>query len=213
MNDKFLILDTETTNSLDDPFVYDLGYAVIDKEANVYETGSYVNADVFLDEELMASAYFIDKIPTYWDEIKKGERLLRRWKTIKAIVREVMFDWDIHDVIAHNARFDYRSTAYTQRYLTSSKYRYFFPYGTHIIDTLKMAREVFKDDEEYQQFCIDNDFLNGSHAQYKAETIYRYLISDTSFEEEHTGLADVMIEKEIFAECVRRKPNINGYLW
>ena len=47
---------------------------------------------------------------------------------------------------------------------------------------------------------------------FTAENIYRYLINDASFEESHTGLEDVLIEKEIFAECVRRGIT-NGKLW
>ena len=214
LNEKFLMLDTETTNSLDDPFVYDLGYAVIDIEGNIYERGSFVNKDIFNDYDMMKWAYFFDKMPQYFDEIQKGERIVEPWYWIRKIVREVMRDWDVRFVVAHNARFDYRSTAYTQRYLTKSKYRYFFPFGTHIVDTLKMAREVFKDDTLYQEWCAENEYLNGGgHAQYKAEILYRYISGDNDFIEAHTALEDVMIEKDIFVECLRRDPNVNGILW
>ena len=54
--EKYLVLDTETANSLDDPIVYDIGFAVIDATGHVYESHSYVIADFFLDKELMASA-------------------------------------------------------------------------------------------------------------------------------------------------------------
>ena len=47
---KLIVFDTETTNTMDDPFVYDIGWAVIDLDGNVYETASFVNADVFLDD-------------------------------------------------------------------------------------------------------------------------------------------------------------------
>lgn len=67
---KYIVLDTETTNSLDDPITYDIGWAVIDENGEVYETASYVVADVFLDRELMESAYFADKIPQYWEDIE-----------------------------------------------------------------------------------------------------------------------------------------------
>lgn len=212
--EKYMIFDTETTNSLEDPFVYDLGFAIIDKEGNIYETRSFVNADIFLDKQLMSSAFFIDKIPIYWEDIQKGNRIMKRWYNIRKEVRESMMKWDIHDVIAHNARFDYRSTAYTQRFLTSSKYRYFFPYGTHIIDTLKMSRQVFKIDSYYQKWCIDNHYLTSrNEARYTAEILYRYLINNHNFEESHTALEDVMIEKEIFVECLRRCPTIDGHLW
>ncbi|MBO5655317.1 MAG: hypothetical protein J6S32_04730, partial [Clostridia bacterium] len=106
---KFLVIDTETTNSIDDPFCYDVGFAVVDSTGKVYETHSYVVADIFLDNELMSSAYFADKIPQYWEDIKNGKRILRRFKTIKAILRDVVTQYGIRYVVAHNASFDYRS--------------------------------------------------------------------------------------------------------
>lgn len=213
-NEKVIVLDTETTNSIDDPIVYDIGFAVIDINGEVYEQHSYVVADVFLDDELMASAYFADKIPQYWKDIKSGKRLLRRYKTIKNILYDVCKQYDIKKIVAHNARFDYRSATTTQRFLTSSKYRFFLPYEVEIWDSLKMAREVFKNDEDYGEFCYKNNYLtkNGQR-RYTAEILYRFLTNDINFVESHTGLEDVLIEKEIFCECVKRKNDINGALW
>ena len=214
MTEKFLMLDTETTNTIDDPFYYDLGFAVIDTEGMIYEVGSFVNADIFLDEELMATAYFKDKIPQYWKEIKEGKRQLKRHTNIKKAVREVMKKWGIKYVVAHNARFDYRATNYTQRLLTSSKYRYFFPYGTQILDTLTMSREILKDSASYRNFCVKNGYVRQNETpKYTAEVIYRWLTNDTNFEESHTGLEDVMIEAKIFAFCRSVNPNISGLLW
>ena len=36
MIEKFIVLDTETTNDIDCPLTYDLGFAVIDKNGKVY---------------------------------------------------------------------------------------------------------------------------------------------------------------------------------
>lgn len=212
--EKFLMLDTETANSIEDPFYYDLGFAVIDTEGKVYEAASYVNADIFLDEEMMSTAYFKDKIPQYWAEIKAGSRLLKRHSAIRKAVREVMAKWGIKCVVAHNARFDYRATNYTQRLLTSSRYRYFFPYGTQIIDTLSMARQLLKDSDNYCNFCATNGYLckNGT-PRLTAEIIYRWLTGDINFIESHTGLEDVMIEAKIFAFCRSINPDISGLLW
>ena len=157
--EKYIMLDTETTNSLDDPICYDVGFAVVDKEGAIYETHSFVVAEVFLNEELMASAYFIEKVPQYWEDIKNGTRKLAKFNTIRKVLAETMKKYNTNIVIAHNARFDYRSTAKTQRYLTKSKYRYFLPYGTEIWDTLKMAREVLKNDVDYDNFCYDNNYV------------------------------------------------------
>ena len=209
----YVMLDTETTNSLDDPIAYDIGFAVIDDNANIIESYSFVVAEVFLDKELMSSAYFADKIPQYWEDIHNGSRQLRVLDTIRRTLNNVCKKYDVKAIVAHNARFDYRSTAVTRRYITTSKYRYFLPYGVELWDTLKMSREVFKNDDEYGQFCYENNFLTSRGARrYTAEILYKFITNDVSFEEAHTGLEDVKIEAEIFAECMRRGAT-NCKLW
>ena len=207
------MLDTETTNSLDDPICYDVGFAVVDREGAIYETHSFVVAEVFLNEELMESAYFIEKVPQYWEDIKKGTRKLAKFNTIRKVLAETMKKYNTNIVIAHNARFDYRSTAKTQRYLTKSKYRYFLPYGTEVWDTLKMAREVLKNDVAYDNFCYDNNYVTKRGCKrFTAEILYRFFTGDNDFVESHTGLEDVTIEKVIFAECMARGAE-SGKLW
>ena len=212
---KVIMLDTETTNDIECPICYDIGFSVVDlDEGEVIERHSYVVADVFCDKELMSSAYFINKVPQYWADIKNGTRMLRRWATIKHIVEDVMAQYGIDTVVAHNARFDYTSTATTQRYLTSSKLRYFFPYGTKFVCTLKMARQVLSKDDDYIAFCEEHEFLTTyKKPKFTAEVIYRYLTNDLDFEESHTGLEDVEIETVILLECIKRDPEVDGLLW
>ena len=211
--EKYIMLDTETTNSIDDPICYDVGFAVVDREGAIYESHSFVVAEVFLNEELMASAYFIEKVPQYWEDIKNGTRKLAKFNTIRKVLAETMKKYNTNIVIAHNARFDYRSTAKTQRYLTKSKYRHFLPYGTEVWDTLKMAREVLKNDVDYDNFCYDNNYLTKRGCKrYTAEILYRFFTGDNEFVESHTGLEDVTIERVIFAECMARGAE-NGKLW
>ncbi len=210
---KFIVLDTETTNSLDDPLTYDIGFAVIDEKGKVYESYSFVIADIFLDKELMKNAYFADKIPQYWEDIKDGKRKLAKLLTVKKILTKVMRDNHINIVIAHNARFDYRSLATTQRFLTSSKYRYLLPYGTEVWCTLKMARQALKNNIEYDNFCYENNYLTKRGCKrYTAEILYRFLTGQNDFVESHTGLEDVMIEKEIFVFCMENGVE-DGRLW
>ena len=212
--DKFvLILDTETTNSLDDPLAYDIGFGVIDTETGeAVETHSYVVADIFLDKELMSYAYFKEKIPQYWEDIQAGKRKLRRLKTIRFILHDVCKQYNIKIICAHNMRFDNRSCNLSQRYLTSSKYRYFFPYGVEIWDTLKMSRKAF-DDSQYDEFCYNNNYITkNGRKRYTAEILYRFITNNSDFEESHTGLEDVLIEKEILAECLKRGVK-DGKIW
>lgn len=212
-NEKILVLDTETTNSIDDPIAYDIGFAVIDLTGKIFETYSFVVAETFLDKELMKTAYFADKIPQYWEDIKNGKKLLRKYKTIKFILSDVCRKYNIKKICAYNCRFDVRSGNLTQRFLTNSKYRYFYNYGIEFMDILKLARQVLKNDDNYGEFCYNNNYLTKRGARrYTAEIVYKYLF-DNNFIEEHTGLADCLIEAKIMCELVKRKPEINFSLW
>lgn len=211
----YIVIDTETTNGFEDPICYDVGWAVIDENAEVLLKRSFVVADIFLDEpQLMAEAFFADKIPQYFDDVANGLREFRRFKTIRSIFHTDCTTFNVKAVMAHNMPFDYRSTTTTQRWLTSSKYRYFFPYGIELWDTLRIARETLGKDEDYKRFCKENDFCcaNGT-PRLTAEIIYKYITKNLAFEEEHTGLADVLIEKEIFKYCIGMNPNVERKAW
>jgi len=213
-NTKILMIDTETTNDIDYPFVYDLGYQIFTLADGVLCEKSFVNADIFLDDELMASAFFADKIPSYWDEIKSGKRILRRWYNIKRELREDCTKYGVTIACAHNAAFDNRAMNTTQRFITTSKNRYFLPFGIVWYDTLKMARQVLKDNENYSTFCWGNEYLTKNmRLRYTAEIIYKWLSQNAEFEEAHTGLEDVKIEREIFEYLVNNYPEIDGQLW
>lgn len=209
-----IMLDCETTNNINCPIVYDVGYQIFTLADGVLCERSFVNADVFLDPELMENAYFADKIPQYWEDIKAGRRTLARWSTIKKQIRIDCLRYDVKIACAHNASFDNRALNTTQRYITTSKNRYFLPFGIEWWDTLKMSRAVLKQDENYGAFCYDNDYLtkNGCR-RYTAEIIYRWLSGKEEFTESHTGLEDVKIEREIFNFCIEKMPEINGKLW
>lgn len=209
-----LMIDTETTNDLDCPFVYDVGYQIFTLADGVLCERSFVNADIFLDKELMASAYFADKIPAYWNDIQSGKRTLKKWANIKRQIAIDCKQYSVEIACAHNAHFDNRALNTTQRWLTKSRSRYFLPYGIEWWDTLKMSRQLLKKDDDYGEFCYNNDYLTSRGVRrYTAEILYRWLTGANDFEECHTGLEDVKIEKEIFRFCVERDPEIDGALW
>lgn len=213
-----IMLDTETANTieeegkLDTKYVlpYDIGFAVIDTEGNIYEQFSFVNSDIFIKEfALMQSAYYVDKIPQYIVDLANGTRTLADTLTIRKALLNAIKKYECTFIVAHNSRFDLTACNNIQRWTTKSKYRYFFPYGIEIWDTLKMAREVFKNDENYIAFCHENGYVTKHKTprpQMTAEVIYRYLTGNTDFIEEHTGLEDVLIEVEIFKYCMSKNP-------
>lgn len=213
----YIVLDCETTNTFDDPIIYDLGWSVLNENFELVKTQSFVIADVFLDEkELMKEAYFADKIPQYIADIADGKRTLKRFKNVRWALIEDCINYNVKAIIAHNARFDYIACQTTQRWLTSSKFRWFFPYGVEIWDTLKMSRQIFGNDENYLKFCSENGFCindNPKRPRFTAEVLYKYLTQNLEFEESHTGLEDTLIEKEIFKECMKRNSEIEKSPW
>lgn len=196
-------------------FVYDLGWAVVDKRGKVYKTRSFINADIFLGEkDLMKSAYYADKIPQYWENIKSGKSTLTSFYNIRKAFLEDLAEWGVKEVFAHNARFDYGALTNTQRWETKSKLRYFFPYDVTICDTLKMSRQVIGTMPTYKRFCSENRYMTkNNQCRFTAEVLYRFISKDNEFIEEHKGLDDVMIEKEIMAYCYRQHKKMTKELW
>ena len=217
-----IVLDTETcpleqTDEVTpwNMFVYDIGWAIVDKRGKVYKTQSFINADIFLDEkELMKSAYYSEKIPKYWEDIKSGIRQLRSFYNIRKQLLADIAEYGVKEIYAHNMRFDYCTLQNTQRWLTKSKYRYFFPKGIEICDTLKMARQVLKDSKMYRVWCEQNGYITkNNQCRFSAEVLYRYITGNDDFIESHTGLEDVMIEKDILAYCYSRHKKMVRQLW
>lgn len=209
MNRKhlYILTDTETANGLDNPLCYNIAWKVIDRMGNVYAEGNFINRDIFFGmPDLMKSAYYANKIPQYLEQIAAGEIKVASWYEIKKAFRDTCEAYNVRAVIAHNARFDYRSCSTTQRYETCSKYRYFFPKGVEIWDTLTMARDVMGKRPTYKKWCENNGYvLKNGQPRMTAEILYRYISQMQDFEEEHKAMEDVSIECEIFWYLTSRK--------
>ena len=211
----YLTIDTETANGLDDPMMYDLGGCIHDKQGNVYETFSFIIYDIFCaDRALFDTAYYAEKRPMYEQQIAAGQRKIVSIYTARRHVADLCEKYNIKAIIAHNARFDYRSTNYTLRYVTKSKSRFFLPYGVPMWDTLKMAQDTICKQKTYIRFCERNGYVKqNGQPRATAEILYRYISGDNEFIEDHTGLEDVLIEKEIFAKCMAQHKKMRKNVW
>ena len=220
-----LMMDTETANTLTKAdgkldmtsvFIYDMGWQVTDRHGNVYEEKSYIVKEIFYQEkQLMKSAYYAKKIPQYLKEIAEGKRIVATFYEIRKDFLDTLAKYDTKTICAHNARFDYNASNITQRWLTKSKYRYFFPYGVEIWDTMRGARTVIKDMPSYRKFCENNGYMTKHKTprpRLTAEILYRFITKDTEFVESHTGLEDVDIERQILVYCFKRKAKLEDFV-
>ena len=184
------ILDTETANFINSPIPYDVGYQIVDVDTKeILVKRSFVVQEVFMDKDLMNSAYYAKKVPQYWEDLKAGRREMKR----------IM-------VGAYNMAFDKRATNNGIRYNTYSFYRWFFPYGTEFFDIWNMACSSFLRSKHFIKWALKNGFVSDAgNIKASAEVAYRYITKNVDFEESHTGLEDVEIETEIFFKVLRCK--------
>ena len=207
----YLVLDTETTNGLDDPLVYDVGGVIADKQGRIYERFSFVVREIFVYERtLMQTAYYANKIPDYVEDIHNNKRIMLDFYNIRRYIHGLMQKYNIRDVAAYNASFDRNALNTTQRWLTKSKYRWFFPYGTNFVCIWNMACQTLCQRKTYKEFCIQHKLFSGNghgtdpkarNISTSAENVFRYLLLNPNYTEEHKGLDDVLIETEIMRRC------------
>ena len=210
----FMVLDTETLNSVEQPIPYDLGYAICDRHGNIYEEKSFVIAETFLDmSDVMASAYYANKIPSYWEDIKSGKRVI---KTLWNVHKEFKADiekYNIKKIGAYNMGFDKRALNNLMRYVSKSWCRWWFPYEIEFFDIWNCACDLLLARRSYINFALENGFVSDKgNILTSAECAYRYIVNDVNFEEEHKGLEDVRIEVEILAKCYKQHKKMDTTL-
>ena len=215
----FLVIDTETCNTLEQPLPYDIGYAICDRHGNIYVERSFVVAEIFCDmKDVMSSAYYAEKVPMYWDDIKNGTRNLSTFWNIRKTMIEDMKKYNIKKVGAYNMGFDRRALNNLIRYVSKSFKRYFFPFGTEYFCIWNMACDVLLNRNSYVKFAIQNGLISEKDNIFtSAECAYKYITNKTDFVESHTGLEDVRIEVGIMSECYRQHKKmdkrINSRCW
>lgn len=217
--EMFLVLDTETCNTVDEPLPYDIGWAVCDRYGNIYEERSFIVAETFLDmKDVMSSAYYAEKIPMYWDDIKRGSRTISgMWNIRRTMINDIK-KYNIKKVGAYNMAFDKKALNNLVRYISKSFLRWWFPFGIEYFCIWNMACDILLNRTTYIKFAKQNGFLSeAGNIQTSAECAFRYIKKMVDFYESHTGLEDVKIEVEIMAQCYRQHKkmttNIDRLCW
>ena len=206
-----MVLDVETTNNnmekgaKNDGLVYDIGFVVCDKQGNIYCKRSYAVQEIFDWTELMSTAYYHKKLPKYYERLANNKMYKNSIWHIRKVIKEIMQIFNITEVYAYNANFDYTTLNNTVRYLSGSACRWFFPYGTQICDIWNIASQVLGTQKTFQWENIRN---TNNNLITNAERMFGYC-EQIDFEEEHTGLADAVVESQILARCFKSHKSIN----
>lgn len=207
----YLMIDTETCGTLEQPLVYDFGIAVIDRKGNIYQRFSFIIKEVFYGmPKKMQTAYYKNKLPQYYKDIANGRRKVISFFTAQKIIQLLIEKWNIMAVIAHNARFDYHALNNTCTILNNSEEKcHFFPFKIPVWCTYTMAQQIYKNRPVYRKYCEVNNYLcKNGQVKLTAEVLYRFITNNDNFEESHTALEDVQIEIEIFKHIMRQHKKI-----
>ena len=217
--ERYLVIDTETCNTIEQPLVYDIGYAICDRHGNIEVERSFVVAEVFIDmADVMKSAYYAEKLPKYWEDLKNGKRVMKSLFNIRRQLLEDIKTYKVKNIGAYNMGFDKRALNNTIRFCSQSYMRWFFPYGMKYICIWNMACQTLLNTSTYIKFAEKNGLASEkNNILTSAESTYKFLTKDVNFIEEHTGLEDVKIEIEIMAKCFathkKMDKSINSCCW
>ena len=218
-----MVLDTETCNitpcdavTRGNNLTYDIGYAVVYPSTGevIYSSSNVVSEIFFGEREKMQSAYYANKLPQYYDDLANNRRTARSFFEIMNEIAKLCREYNIIAICAHNAAFDIDALNTTVRYLTGLDYVRALP-NIEVWDSMKMAK-TFAKTPSYIKFCNENGFMTAHKTprpRMTAEVLYRFIINDLTFEESHTALEDVMIEKEIVAKAYRTHKKMERVLY
>lgn len=203
---NILILDVEALG-IENPLVYDIGYAITDRKGNIKVTRSFLVKEVFGNLDLMNTAYYANKLPLYYEKLNQGIIKIKKWYDIRKQILEDMEEYNINILSAYNLAYDSKALDYTMKELTNKKFRNFFPkkFQFEKLCIWALACQTIFTQKRFSKIAANEGWLTPKgNMLTNAEIAYRYLTKEYGFIEEHTGLADVLIENFIMAYCFRQ---------
>lgn len=198
---NIMVFDTETTN-LEKPFCYNIGYVIYSTDtAEILCKKDYVIEQVWHNPMLFATAYYSSKKQLYINRMRGRQCVLDKFGYITQIMYRDIKEYDIHHAFAYNSDFDVRVFEYNCDW-----FKCINPLDTmQVHDIRGQVHNKIAFDKIYQAYCEEHElFTDSGNYSTTAEDVYRFLKKDDEFIEEHTALADSLIELEILLHCVEQ---------
>ena len=192
------VFDTETT-SLEKPFCYNVGYTLYDTDNNEkLLSREFVIEQVWHNPMLFTTAYYANKRDLYVSRMRSKKARLEKWGYVTQQMSRDFKDFDIAFAFAYNSPFDVGVFEFNCDWFKTIN-----PFDTiKVLDIRGYVHKAIAFDEDFQNFCDEHQYYTESgNYSTTAETLFRYITKNTEFEEEHTALADSLIECDILAHC------------
>lgn len=216
-----MILDTETASTCpragivpDYMRVYDLGWVVSDFQRDIceFESRNYALMETFGNGTLMASAYYHDKLPMYYEGMRQGVisavPVKDAWESFSRTCERN----NIAQVWAFNCRFDYGALNATIRNASNGWQSVWFNHNVEVLDIMSAAIDLICDKDYCLWARTHNLTTPKGNPRATAETVYNYIAGvlhdeiEDFYTESHTALDDARIESRILQECFSIDP-------
>ena len=210
-----LVVDVETAGFFGNCKVYDLGVAAVERTTGkIIESYSFVIHDVFFGMKRdMRTAYYKDKVPTYYAGIRSGEHIVAKFATARKRINALVQKYNVKRAYAYNAKFDRDALNNTLSIVSGGTESEFMPEGVEWCDIWHMACQSLLCQRKYRKFATENNLISDAgNYRTTAEATYAYLTDTPGVEEAHTGLADVRIETVILLAVLRLKKRVDESL-
>lgn len=216
-----MVLDTETTSTNpsagivpDLMRVYDLGFIVVDttNDFNLVESRNYALMETFGNGTLMASAYYHDKLPMYYEGMRQGVISAVPVKDAWESFNRTCERNNIAQVWAFNCRFDYGALNTTIRNASNGWQSVWFNHNVEVLDIMSAAIDLICDENYCLWARTHNLTTLKGNPRATAETVYNYIAGvlhdeiEDFYTENHTALDDARIESRILRECFSIDP-------
>ena len=190
----YCTIDTETVGGASRPTgMYNLGAVIHDKDGNIFATLSLLVMEHY--DEIAMDDYAKQNFHLYEQYLESGVVTpVQTEAEALLMLRMLCREYGVKYLICYNTGFDLCKTC-CRELLDEFEF----------IDAYLMALETITHKKSYAKFCRENGYRSrsGKSCATSAESVYAYINGNGEYVEEHTALADALIECEIFAACYR----------
>ena len=196
---NIMVFDTETV-SVNKPFCYNIGYVIYNTDTDeTLAQKDFVVEQIWHNMPLFSTAYYADKRPIYVNRMRAKKTKMNKFGyACKEMIRDLNA-FNVEYAYAYNSSFDEKVFEYNCDYFKCNN-----PFDTvPILDIRGNVHNSFAFTQKYKDFCEEyNLFTEKGNYSTTAENVYRYITGIIDFEEEHTALADSMIELVILIRTI-----------
>ena len=200
---NIMIFDTETT-SLDKPFAYNIGYVVGNENGETLIKRDFVVEQIWHNLPLFQSAYYADKRPIYVQAMRSHQTIMDKFGYICQQMARDIKAYEITDAYAYNSSFDERVFEFNCDW-----FKCINPFDNVRVHDIRGFVHSFIVNDDFKRWCDKHEaYTESGNYSTTAETLFRYISGDETFNEEHTALSDSIIEHKILKKCANKGADI-----